>query len=203
LPEEKPKEQSKNIDGLTAAEAAELAEAAAKSAAVRLETAKSAAEAEAEKQYKAAAAEAIEPESGESFSHRHEQDMIFRREMGEPEFWIGKTDLAPSRRILTPAEEKEISRQVLIPKNQIPQYKPEHVLSPEFGGTTNYEKGVETVREEIEEKLHQLKTDPDANHHEIQLAEEDLKTLDYLYENYYHGMNVFRTAKGGRATLRE
>ena len=57
--------------------------------------------------------------------------------------------------------------------------------------------------EEIEEKLHQLKTDPDANHQEIQLAEEDLKTLDYLYENYYHGMNVFRTAKGGRATLRE
>jgi len=34
-------------------------------------------------------------------------------------------------------------------------------------------------------------------------VEEDLKTLDYLYQNYYIGMNVFRTAKGGREKIRE
>ena len=34
---------------------------------------------------------------------------------------------------------------------------------------------------------------------EIHQLEEDLKTIDYLFENYNLGMNVFRTARGGRA----
>jgi colicin import membrane protein len=44
---------------------------------------------------------------------------------------------------------------------------------------------------------------PNSSAQEIHLAEEDLKTLDYLYENFNLGMNVFRTAKGGRSKLRE
>ena len=54
------------------------------------------------------------------------------------------------------------------------------------------------IRDEIEEKLAKLQSDPDASQQEIHQAEEDLKTIDYLYENFNLGMNVFRTAKGGR-----
>lgn len=85
---------------------------------------------------------------------------------------------------------------------QVPPYSPARVLSPEFQGTSNYELGiVELVKEKIE-TLEQLKHDPEANKVKINQAEEDLKTLDYLYENYNIGMNVFRTAKGGRDKLR-
>lgn len=109
----------------------------------------------------------------------------------------------PKKPELTPEQIEEISKQVEIPTDQTPSYKPEIILSPEFGGTSNYELGIKTVRQEIEERLERLRSDPDANQQEIRLAEEDLKTLDYLYQNYYLGMNVFRTAKGGRAKIRE
>ncbi len=56
---------------------------------------------------------------------------------------------------------------------------------------------------ETEQKLEQLRNNPDATIQEIQRVQEALKTLDYLYQNYYIGMNVFRTAKGGRDKLRE
>ena len=36
---------------------------------------------------------------------------------------------------------------------------------------------------------------------ELHQAVEDLKTIDYLFENYHLGMNVFRTAKGGRSKI--
>ena len=49
----------------------------------------------------------------------------------------------------------------------------------------------------------EIKNDPDANPDDITRAEQDLKYLDSLYENFYQGMNVFRTAKGGRAKLRD
>jgi len=45
--------------------------------------------------------------------------------------------------------------------------------------------------------------DPEATQQEIELAKLALKKLNYLYDNYNMGMNVFRTAKGGRDTLRE
>src|SRR3990170_3108217 len=135
----------------------------AKAAAARLAAARLAAEAEAEKEYEAAAAQVVVADPGNSFTHNRGAEQIFRREMGEPEFWLDKLGRAPKRTILSQDEEQEISRLVEIPTDQIPPYKPEHILSPE----------------------------------------EDLKTLDYLYENYNIGMNVFRTAKGGRAKLRE
>jgi hypothetical protein len=86
---------------------------------------------------------------------------------------------------------------------QVPPYTPTHVLSPEFEGTSNYEVGIAQIRKERLEKLEKLRADPEASQAQIKQAEEDLKTLDYLYENYHIGMNVFRTAKGGRDKLRE
>lgn len=85
---------------------------------------------------------------------------------------------------------------------QVPPYKPSHVLSPEFKGTSNYETGIEDLVQERMDKLKKLRSDPDASEAEIRQAEEELKTLDYLYENFNIGMNVFRTAKGGRDKIR-
>ncbi|MDP3780356.1 MAG: hypothetical protein Q8Q69_04105 [Nitrosopumilaceae archaeon] len=203
MSDEKSQGSSKNKLGLTAAEAAELAEAAAKAAVAKAATAKAAVEAEAEKEYEAAAGEAVSAEAGHTFTNKRGQEQIFRREMGEPEFFRYKKDLVPTTPILTEDDIKEISKRVEIPTDQIPPYKPEHILSPELGGISNYESGISDLREETEQKLEQLRNDPDANIQEIQRAEEDLKTLDYLYQNYYIGMNVFRTAKGGRDKLRE
>jgi len=203
LSDEKPQDSSKNKLGLTVAEAVELAEAAAKAAAAKATAAKAAAEAEAEKEYEAAAGEAVSAEAGQTFTNKRGQEQIFRREMGEPEFFRYKKDLVPTTPILTEDDIKEISKRVEIPTDQIPPYKPEHILSPELGGISNYESGISDLREETEQKLEQLRNNPDATIQEIQRAEEDLKTLDYLYQNYYFGMNVFRTAKGGRDKLRE
>ncbi len=84
----------------------------------------------------------------------------------------------------------------------VPTYNPTRVLSPEFRGTSNYELGIVDLAKEKIETLERLKRDPEANKVKINRAEEDLKTLGYLYENYNVGMNVFRTAKGGRDKLR-
>ncbi len=86
---------------------------------------------------------------------------------------------------------------------QIPPYKPIRILSPEFRGTSNYEVGITDLLKEKVEKLDRLRSDPEANTADICQAEEDLKTLDYLYENFNIGMNVFRTAKGGRDKIKE
>ncbi|MGI0010817.1 MAG: hypothetical protein ACREAE_05405 [Nitrosopumilaceae archaeon] len=85
----------------------------------------------------------------------------------------------------------------------VPDYKPKHILSPEFKGTSNYEVGIEKLLTETKEKLEKMRSDSEATEEQIHLAEEDLKTLGCLYENFYLGMNVFRTAKGGREGLRE
>ncbi len=196
--------KSKKSDSkLTASEVAAIAEAEAKASAARLESAKAAAEEAAKKEYEAAAAEVVVSEPGDSFTNKRGAEQIFRRAMGEPEFWLDKLGRAPKRPILSQDEEKEISKQVEIPTNQIPKYEPELLLSPEFNGTSNYEIGIKKQREETQQRLSRLQGDPNASEQEIKQAEEDLKTLDYLYENYHNGMNVFRTAKGGRAKLRE
>ena len=162
---------------------------------------KSAAEAAAEEEYQAAAAEAVEVKADDVFTNKRGNERIFRRELGEPEFFLHKPDRVPPRRVLTPEEEEEISRKVEIPTYQTPRYEPKYVLSPEFGGVSNYEEGLNIVRDETEAKLAKLQSDPNANPQKLKQVEEDLKTLDYLYENYYEGMNVFRTAKGGRKKI--
>lgn len=199
--QKKPKIKSSK-DGFTASEVAAIAEVEAKASTARLEAAKAAAEEAAKKEYEAAAAEVVVSQQVDSFTNKRGAEQIFRREMGEPEFWLDKLGRAPKRHILSQDEEQEISRQVEIPTNQIPEYKPEHMLSPEFNGTSNYEIGITNQKKETLQKLTRLKNNPDSNEQEIKQAEEDLKTLDYLYENFNIGMNVFRTAKGGRAKLR-
>jgi colicin import membrane protein len=121
--------------------------------------------------------------------------------MGEPEFFL--MDVGPVRPILTGDEMEEISRKAQVPKDQTPKYNPEHILSPEFSGSTNYESGIQDLVEETKLKLERLLNDPEANPQEIELTKLALKKLDYLFENYNLGMNVFRTAKGGREKLRD
>jgi len=202
--ETKTREKSK----VSASEAAELAEAAARAALERSNAAKEAVDAAAEAEYEAAkkhmqeiSSEPVTP-SG-SFTDKYKQNQIFRREMEEPEFFLRKKERAPPRPVLSQDEVQEVSRKVQIPADQTPKYIPQHILSPQFGGVSNYERGIDEVREEILQKLQLLRNDPDANSFYIKQAEEDLKTLDYLYQNFHIGMNVFRTAKGGREKLRD
>lgn len=195
--------KEKKETGLTADELAALAEAEEKTAAARVAAARSAAEAAAEEEYQAAAAEAVEEQAAESFTNKRGVEQIFRREMGEPEFFLHKEQRVPSRPVLTADQEIEISRRVEIPNDQTPQYNPQYILSPEYAGTSNYEIGLGSIREETEEKLSKLQNDPDASPQQLKKAEEDLKKLDYLYENFYQGMNVFRTAKDGRAKIQK
>ena len=203
MSDENPQDPSKKKLGLTAAEAAELAEAAAKAAAANAAAAKAAAEAEAQREYEEAKKVVAAAQAGASFTNKYQQERIFRREVGEPEFFRYKKDLVPARPILTEEDEEEISRKVEIPTDQTPQYKPEHILSPEFGGASNYESGISELMEETRQKLDRLKNDPYAIADEIVRTEQDLKYLVSLYENFHFGMNVFRTAKGGRDKLRE
>lgn len=186
---ENPQNPPKKKDGLTAAEAAQLAVAE-----------KAATQKEYEEATKVVAA--VKAVSA-SFTDKHNQERIFRREMGEPEFFLSKKELVPPRPVLSEDEQEEISRKVEIPADQTPQYKPEFILSPEFGGTSNYESGLNELFEENRKKLSQLKNNPNAIPDEIAKIEQDLKYLDSLYENYYFGMNVFRTAKGGRSKIHE
>ena len=103
----------------------------------------------------------------------------------------------------TKDEIAEIARKVESFEDQTPPYAPRHILSPEYKGTSNYEEGIRLVRQEIVERLMALQQDPDASAQAVYRAQEDLKTLDHLYENYHIGMNVFRTAHGGRSKLRK
>ena len=122
--------------------------------------------------------------------------------MGEPEFFLAKKDRFP-RPILTSDEQDEITRKVEIPTDSTPKYIPQHVLSPEFGGMSNYESGVGEFLEETKQKLKKLKNDPLASKKDIDTTQQELEYLESLYENYFIGMNVFRTAKGGRNKLKE
>jgi colicin import membrane protein len=194
-----PKTKKKSSkSGMTASELAAIADSEAAAAMARSKAAKEAAEKALDEEYKEAAKEVVVAKVSVSFTNKRFSEQIFRREMGEPEFFLRKHQLAPPRPILTPEEEAEISRRVEIPTDQTPKYVPELMLSPEYHGMSNYEDGVASFRDEIEEKLAKLQTDPNASKQELHQAEEDLKTMDYLFENFNLGMNVFRTAKGGR-----
>jgi len=188
-------------DAVDTSEGIAQAEAAYEAAKAKVKTAREASEAAWKAEYESIKAEAGEKREAGQFSDKRKQDRIFRREMGEPEFFL--MDTGPIKPILTGDEIEEITRKVQTPKDQTPQYNPKNVLSPEFGGTTNYETGITDLIEEAKQKLDRLLNDPEATQQEIELAKLDLKKLNYLYDNYNMGMNVFRTAKGGRDTLRE
>jgi len=196
---EAPKAETKSSkSGMTASELAAIAETESAAAMARSKAAKEAAEKALDDEYKEAAKEAVATKVLDSFTNKRLSEQIFRREMGEPEFFLRKHELAPPRPILTAEEETEISRRVEIPTDQTPKYEPELMLSPEYHGMSNYENGVASFRDEIEAKLAKLQKDPEASKQELHQAEKDLKTMDYLFENFNLGMNVFRTAKGGR-----
>jgi len=185
-----------------ASKALEVAEAAVKEALAKAESAKAEAEAAAEEEYKAIAAEVkAEAAKAPDYTFKRKGEEIFRREMGEPEFFLDKKDRFP-RPILTQDQQESLTREAEIPRDQTPQYVPEHVLSPEFAGVSNYERGVDSFLEETRQKLVKLKNDPDATAKEIKDVEDEIIYLESLHENFFIGMNVFRTAKGGRDKIK-
>lgn len=196
-----PKE-TKSKDGLSARELAAVAEAEAKAATARSKAAKEVAEKKIEDEYEKIKKELKIEKAPDEYTDKRSGDIIFRRELGEPEFWLDKKDRVPPRPVLSDDEEKEISRKVEIPQDNIPKYEPQFILSKEYGGASNYEMGITNIKEEAQQRLEQLKNS-DASAGEISKAEEDLRKLDYLYENYNLGMNVFRTAKGGRDKVKK
>jgi len=185
-----------------AAKAVEEADLAVKEALAKAEAAKAEAEAAAEEEYKAIAAE-VKAEAAKTpdYTFKRQGEEIFRREMGEPEFFLDKKDRFP-RPILTQDQQESLTREAEIPRDQTPHYIPEHVLSPEFGGVSNYERGVDSFLEETRQKLKNLKNNPDATEKEIKDTENEIIYLESLHENFYLGMNVFRTAKGGRDKIK-
>ena len=203
----KPKTISDAVDtseeSLTAAEAIAVAEAAYTKSQAKLEEARKASEAAWAAEYEKAKASVVKTEAGETFTDKRSRERIFRREMGEPEFFYNQQIVTPPRPVLTQSEGEEISRKVLIPTDQTPKYEPQNILSPKYGGTSNYETGISSLVDEKREKLERLINDPESHLDDIKRAEQDLKYLDSLYENFDQGMNVFRTAKGGRAKLRD
>ena len=188
-------------DAVTASDVAAKAEVVYEAAIEKVKAARATSEAAWKAEYDAIKVEAVETKETGQFSDKYKQDRIFRREMGEPEFFL--MDIGPVKSILTGDEIEEIARRVQDPKDQTPKYTPENVLSPEFGGTSNYESGIIDLMEKAKQKLARLLNDPEATQQEIELAKLDLTKLNYLYDNFHMGMNVFRTAKGGRDTLRE
>lgn len=109
----------------------------------------------------------------------------------------------PKPKSYTAEEIAQIAQKVETYSDQTPAYEPRHILSPEYGGTSNYEEGIRIVRQETVERLAQLQSDPNSDSALMRRMVEDLKTLDHLYENFNIGMNVFRTAHGGRNKLRK
>jgi len=190
-------------DAETAAKAAEKAEAAAEAAIAKAKELKEAAAKAAEEEFKAIAEEVkSDAPKGPDFTNKRKTEIIFRREMGEPEFFLDKEDRFP-KPILSEAEKDDITRKALNYEDTTPLYDPQNILDERYGGTSNYETGITVLGDELQAKLDRLKNDPEALTEDIEKIEQDLSYLDSLHENYYLGMNVFRTAKGGREKLRD
>ena len=185
-------------DAAKAAKAAAEAEAAAEAAIAKAKELKEAAAKASEDEFKAIAEEIkAEAPKAPDVTNKRKTEIIFRREMGEPEFFLDKTDRFP-KPILSEDEKDDITRKALNYEDTTPEYNPQNILDERFGGTSNYETGITVLGDELQEKLERLRNDPDALSDEIEKVEQDLSYLDSLHENYYLGMNVFRTAKGGR-----
>ena len=201
-PEEKAAKSRAAMDAAEIAiRAAEKAELDAKLAAEKATAAKLAAEKAAEAEYKAIA-EQVKANVAKKDTHtyKRQSEEIFRRDMDEPEFFLEKKDRFP-RPVLTSQQQESLTRHAETPQNQTPEYVPEHVLSPEFKGLSNYEHGVESYLENLRSRLAKLKRDPDATPSEMSRIKSSIAYLESLHENFYIGMNVFRTAKGGRSKI--
>ncbi|MFQ5476706.1 MAG: hypothetical protein ACE5DT_06735 [Nitrosopumilus sp.] len=198
----KPKATDATAKAEAAAKAAEKAEIALQKAIEKAAAAKEKAEAAAELEYKAIADEIKEEAAkGPDHTFKRQGEEIFRREMDEPEFWLDKKDRFP-RPILSAEEEAAITRKAEVFQDVTPNYAPEHVLSPEYRGVSNYERSVGEFLEVAKLNLETLKVDPDTTEKQIQDAKDEITYLESIYENYYIGMNVFRTARGGRDKIK-
>jgi colicin import membrane protein len=140
----------------TTTQAVADAEDAVRLAIEKANAARAEAETAAEEEYKAIAAE-IKADTAKkvNFTFKRKGEEIFRQEMGEPEFWLDKKDRFP-RPILSADEQESITRKAEIPHDQTPEYIPEHVLSPEYAGVSNYEQGVNSFLDELKNKKHTI-----------------------------------------------
>jgi hypothetical protein len=68
---------------------------------------------------------------------------------------------------------------------------------------SEYERNVGKLIEEKNLKLEQLKNDQEISLTDIQKLQEEIESLQSLFDNYNLGMNYFRRARGGRSGLRE
>ena len=201
--EDNQKSTKASIDAEAAAQAAEKAQAAAEKAIEKAKKLKEAAAKAAEDEFKAIAEEVkADVPKGPDFSNKRKTEIIFRREMGEPEFFLDKEDRFP-KPILSEDEKDDITRKALNYEDTTPTYDPQNILDERFGGTSNYETGITVLGDELQAKLERLRNDPESLSDDIEKVEQDLRYLDSLHQNYYLGMNVFRTAKGGREKLRD
>ena len=192
-----------SIDAEAAAQAAEKAQAVAEKAIAKAKKLKQVAAKAAEEEFKAIAEEVkADVPKGPDFSNKRKTEIIFRREMGEPEFFLDKIDRFP-KPILTEDEKDDITRKALNYEDTTPEYDPQNILDERYGGTSNYETGITVLGDELQAKLERLRNDPESLSDDIEKVEQDLRYLDSLHQNYYLGMNVFRTAKGGREKLRD
>ncbi|HEX6253236.1 MAG TPA: hypothetical protein VFZ55_03350 [Nitrososphaera sp.] len=69
--------------------------------------------------------------------------------------------------------------------------------------SSEYEQNVGKLLAKKKERLEELAKNPEQNIGEIAMLSTEVETLQSLFENYNLGMNVFRRAQGGRASLRE
>ena len=185
-------------DAQKAIKAAEEAEAAAEAAIAKAKELKQAASKASEDEFKAIAEEIkADAPKAPDVTNKRKNEIIFRREMGEPEFFLDKVDRFP-KPILSEDEKDDITRKALNYEDTTPEYNPQNILDERFGGTSNYETGITVLGDELQAKLDRLRNDPEALADDIAQVEQNLAYLDSLHQNYYLGMNVFRTAKGGR-----
>ena len=196
------KSQKASKDAAAAIKAAEKAQAAAEIAIAKAKKLQEAAAKASEEEFKAIAEEVKEAPKGPDYTFKRKTEIIFRREMGEPEFFLDKDERFP-KPILSDDEKDDITRKALNYEDTTPTYDPQNILDQRFGGTSNYETGITVLGDELQAKLDRLRNDPEALPDDIEKVEQDLRYLDSLHENYYLGMNVFRTAKGGREKLRD
>jgi hypothetical protein len=69
--------------------------------------------------------------------------------------------------------------------------------------SSEYEQNVGKLLARKKEQLEEFMKNPEQNRGEIAMLSTEVETLLSLFENYNLGMNVFRRAQGGRASLRE
>ena len=69
--------------------------------------------------------------------------------------------------------------------------------------SSEYEQNVGKLLSRKKDRIEELMKNPDKNRDEIAMLSTEVETLQSLFENYNLGMNFFRRAQGGRASLRE